>query len=91
MGQQRIHCGKWFRSVSRLFVGVAGDFKLILFSVMGELHKDFRICHMKKQYAKNACAHLIADSGHCVRDTLVVLTWYLLTSWFCTFVVNRLP
>ena len=64
---------------------------LISPSVMGEVHNNFRVCHMKKQYAKNQCAHLIADSGHCVRDASVDLRQHLLINLFRSFVVRRLP
>ncbi|KAF8604007.1 hypothetical protein BDV93DRAFT_606360 [Ceratobasidium sp. AG-I] len=33
--------------------------------IMGEAHECFKVSHMKKQYAMNACAHFIAISGHC--------------------------
>lgn len=54
----------------QLFPHWRGWLELITLSVMGEAHEMFKISHMKKKYAMNACAHLIADSGHCVGATL---------------------
>lgn len=37
---------------------------------MGEVHEGFTISEKKKQDAIEACAELIAQSGHCVSDGL---------------------